>query len=142
MLRSIASKTIVALSTAVAATAFTASINAQTIIVDGVTYQAISASPSAPSAPATPFVGYAAPAPLALPAARVYPVQQPVLQPAPTQAQAGFTTTEAVAPFLIAAMGLWALNDWFSGDNRGHQRRVHGSQPHPTLPAHPGHIRH
>jgi hypothetical protein len=131
MLRNIATKTIATLSIVVVVGALSAQVsaqtNAQTIIVDGVTYQAV--PQAAVPAPAT----YASP--VNLPAARVYPVQAPVYSAAPViEPQVTHSTVDVVAPLVFAAFGLWAVNEVFGGQRVYQHRPVRAPQHVPVQP--------
>ncbi len=127
----LATKTLFSLSATLVATVMAAQVNAQTIIVDGVTYQAVPSAGSTYVAPAAPV------APSALPATRVVPVQVavsapvsvPVYAPAPVYAatpvfepQVTVSAANVVVPLIFAAAGLWAINDWYGG-----RRAYHGN---------------
>jgi hypothetical protein len=115
MLRNIATKTIYAVTATVVATVLSAQVNAQTIIVDGVTYQAV------PTLPAAQVM----PAPVAYPVqTAAMPVTSPTYQQPTT-----YTNTNAanaanvVVTLFVAAIGLWALSDWMKPEQRGYRHR-------------------
>lgn len=112
MLRNIATKTIYAVTATVVATVLSAQVNAQTIIVDGVTYQAV---PTMPAAQVTP-------APVAYPVqTAAMPVTSPNYQQPTTYANTN--TANVVVPLFVAAIGLWALSDWMKPEQRGYRHR-------------------
>jgi hypothetical protein len=79
---------------------------AQTIIVDGVRYQPVPAV-TAPLPPA-----YTMPAPVA-----VTPAPAPIYN-----AQIVRPAEQIVGPLVVAAVGMWALSQWFKDDEpRGHR---------------------
>jgi hypothetical protein len=127
MLRNIATKTIYAMAATVVATVLSAQVNAQTIIVDGVTYQAV---PTIPAAQAMP-------APVTYPAqAAVMPVTSPIYQQPTTYANTN--AANVVFPLFVAAIGLWALSDWVKPEQRGYRHRpAHAPAPAPVVYAPP-----
>lgn len=110
MLRSFATKALYVVSATVVASTMAAQVNAQTIIVDGVTYQAVNTAPAVPA----PQVQYAAPT--SYPTAPVY--SAPALA-APEQT---YANPNLVIP-LFMALGLWAANDWFKPEMGYRQHR-------------------
>lgn len=126
------------ISTLIAATALAAAMcaqaqaQAQTIVVDGVRYQAVGTAPQA------------------FPAAVVQaPVQAPIQAPAPVQFQGNYDVqsvhpSQVIVPLVVTAMGAWAIHQWFRGDRphvnypQGHRhghRPVHHTGPAPVVVA-------
>lgn len=121
MLRNIATKTIYAVTATVVATVLSAQVNAQTIIVDGVTYQAV------PTMPAAQVM----PAPVAYPVqAAAMPVTSPTYQQPTVYANTNTNAANVVFPLFVAAIGLWALSDWVKPEQRGYRHRpAHAPAP-------------
>jgi hypothetical protein len=127
MLRSFAIKTLYAVSATVVATVLSAHVNAQTIVVDGVTYQAVSSAPVVSAMPAPPTYP-----------ALTYPVQAPVVTsaPEPVQQPVAYNNNANlnIAIPLFVALGLWAASDWISPFG-GHRHRA-ANAPAPVPPTH------
>jgi hypothetical protein len=151
---------------ALMATSAAAQTAPQTIVVDGVKYQALPSTASGPAPSPYAFPVASAPynsAPVAAPIAvtRVgYPLQtsQPVTvaEPSGYEAQSLHPTANVVVPIIATAIGVWALSQWFKpergygrahdhghghGNGQGHRQVVvqRPVQPVWVPPAHGGH---
>jgi hypothetical protein len=116
---------------ALMATSAAAQTAPQTIIVDGVKYQALPTTTT--SAPAA--VPYAYPVQAAMPApVLVAPVAFPATPAAAPayEAQAVHSNPNVVVPLLVTALGVWAVSQWFKQDFR--ERPHHPHHPHHPRP--------
>ncbi len=128
--------TLIAATALVAAMSAQAQTQAQTIVVDGVRYQAVGPAPQ-------PFPAVVVQAPIQAPVVLSTQVQAPT----PVQFQGNYDVqsvhpSQVIVPLVMTAMGAWAIHQWFRGDRpqivnrQGHGHRpVHHTGPAPVVVA-------